>query len=87
MKKGLRIQGNFYINMDHIIEWSFDKDSLRISTVLCDGDYAYIIVADSIKDEDQRCSHKVTVNELHRIKREIAEYMGVDQQERLSSVK
>jgi len=73
MKKALRIHGDHYLNMNHIVEWWFDKDSLHIATVLTDGD-PFVIVVDSSEDRHGHITNKVTVSELHRIKREIAEY-------------
>ena len=61
------------------------RKSYVIVTSLGTGD-ELIIITDTMENPG-RHSHKVIVNEFHRIKREIDEYMGVVQQERLSSVK
>lgn len=74
MKKGLMLVEDCYINMDSIVEWWFDKDSIHIANTLTDGDPKLIVTEGS--EHDIGVAHRVTINEFHRIIREISEYMG-----------
>ena len=86
MEKGLKITESHYLNMDNIIEWWICSDgSVEILTVSADCERV-TISSDLIEGNDRR-TFKVSVNELHRIKREIGEYMGITYKEHLSSVK
>jgi len=77
MPKALRLGENDYLVMDHIVEWWFSDNDITIVTTSAD-ERPRRIISDTM--EHPGChSHKVTVNEFHRIKREINEYMGVVQ--------
>ena len=76
MKKGLMLVEGNYLNMDSIVEWWFDKDSIHIMTTLAEAPLT-VVIADSSENQI-RANYIVKINEFHRIKREISEYMGID---------
>lgn len=75
MKKGLMIEEHSFLNMDSIVQWSFNKESITIETMLADVPAIEIMLIDSSLISG--ASFRVTKNEFHRIKRQITEYMGV----------
>ncbi|HAS8115953.1 TPA: hypothetical protein I7693_22075 [Vibrio vulnificus] len=74
MAKALKLEENLYINMDSVIEFFVDEKSLRITTN-AHPELAFYQIAQ--EDSDAYGEIWVPVNELHRIKRELGEYMGV----------
>jgi len=76
MKKGLMLVEGSYLNMDSIVEWWFSNDSIHITTST-EGPPT-LVFTDSSENQIGATDYKVKVNEFHRIKREISEYMGVD---------
>jgi len=86
MKKGLKIAEGQYLNMAQIVEWWTDRDGILNIVTVSNEDHPMIIVPDS-STPSGRYTNKVPVSELHRIKREINEYMEIAHEERLASVK
>ena len=74
MKKGLRIENNFYINMDAIITWRVSNEGISIMT----SSNRFLITTK--EPELGAISHYfiVSVQEVKRIIKEINEYMGVN---------
>ncbi|WP_281189114.1 hypothetical protein [Vibrio harveyi] len=75
MVKALKLEENLYINMDTIVEFFVEENSLRITTNAHPELAYYKIVQEGDRAYDDIC---VPVNELHRIKRELGDYMGVE---------
>ena len=67
-----------YINMDTILNFTVDADDKRLDIEVM-GDYGYIITTDYNADHfSDRSVWTVPINEFHRIKRELGEFMGVN---------
>ncbi|EIU6761737.1 hypothetical protein L5179_004620 [Vibrio parahaemolyticus] len=75
MVKALKIEENLYINMDTIVEFYVEKDALRITTN-AHPELAYYQIAQ--QGSKAYGEIFVPVNELHRIKRELGHFMGVE---------
>lgn len=86
MKKGLKITESHYLHMEQIVEWWIRSDGTLIIETASTDSGTITIVPDSSEPLGSY-TDKVSVSELHRIKREINEYMEITQQERLASVK
>jgi len=85
LKQGLKVTEDQYLNMDQIVEWMFSDNGIyiyfnpRTEIGIC-------ITTDATSAIGWDC-RVVAINEFHRIKREMSEYMGVGPQEHLSRVK
>lgn len=75
MARALKITENRYINMDSIVEFVAEKDSLNITTNAHPEFATYNIILGPACVEYEVT---VPVNELHRIKRELGKFMGVE---------
>lgn len=75
MARALKITKNRYINMDTIVEFVAEKDSLNITTNAHPEFAMYNII---LEPESEEYEVSVPVNELHRIKRELGKFMGVE---------
>ncbi len=73
--KALKITENLYVNMDTIVEFYVEEKSLRLTTN-ADPELAFYHIAQ--EGSDAYGEIFVPVNELHRIKRELGSFMGVD---------
>lgn len=86
MKKGLKIIDGLYINMDHIVTLEVVSEDLVIgldSTSESTPNSLYIALKDDAFSSDRMSGFRVNgiehveIQELHRIKREIYNYLGI----------
>lgn len=75
MTKALKIIENLYVNMDTVVEFLVDDNSLRLTTN-AHPELAFYQIAQ--EGSDAYGEIFVPVNELHRIKRELGSFMGVE---------
>ncbi|KWT98979.1 hypothetical protein APQ14_19205 [Vibrio toranzoniae] len=76
-KKALKLENNYYINMDTVTEFSIEGQWLSITTTAHPEIGRYVVALQGSQDASY-ARFTVPINELHRIKRELGEYMGVD---------
>ncbi len=74
MSKALKLEQNLYINMDNVVEFFVEEQSLRLTTN-AHPELAFYQIAQ--EGSDAYGEILVPVNELHRIKRQLGDYMGV----------
>jgi len=77
MKRGLRIEEDYYLNMDSIVSWSFSNDSVSIMTPFNTEDNGILITTKKPGTVNLQQVHVVSIQEIKRITREIKEYMGI----------
>jgi len=77
MKRGLKIEEDYYLNMDSIIFWSFSTDSVSIITPYNTEDNGILITTQKPNIVNLQQVHVVSIQEIKRIIREIKEYMGI----------
>ena len=75
MKKSLKLVDNHFLNMDSIIEWKYDKESVTISTSLTTEDNGIYLATEESQYGVYRYQLIVPVQEIKRVIREISEYM------------
>ena len=85
MKKGLEVTKDSYLNMDQIVEWDFTEKAIYIY-FNPRNEEGMRITTGSNGGGGGDC-RDVPINEFHRIKRELNEYMGLGSEEKLSRVK
>ncbi|MPW27720.1 hypothetical protein F9L16_01735 [Agarivorans sp. B2Z047] len=80
MKPGLKLTEQSILNMASVIEITTFEDRFHIFVA---GSYTYSVVREEGFKEHVESSEKfeyviVSVNEYHRIQRELSEYLGVE---------
>ena len=78
MKKGLRIENNFYLNMDSIITWRVSNEGISIMTSLNTDSNRFLITTKEPELGAISNYFIVSVQEVKRIIKEINAYMGVN---------
>ncbi|MGL6261663.1 hypothetical protein [Vibrio sp. WXL210] len=81
MAKAIRIKDHLFVNMDNIVHFVIDDERVNIFTnVHPDVGMGYFLITSSPLPEDKYDMNLlvVPVNELHRIKRELAKFMQVE---------
>ena len=74
IKKGLKIDSEFHVNLEHVCTFIFYENSIQFQ--LTDQNVVDVYIQN--KDEISVTSHStVPVNEFKRIVRELNEYMGL----------
>lgn len=75
MKKNLNISGGFNVNLDNVCVWIVEEESIQLQLNGIEELAIIDILLKDSKTAEFRNGHKVTINELKRIEREITEYM------------
>ena len=76
MKKALKIEDNYYFNMDSIVTLSIQEDYIQMGTT---NPEIYLDIATGRSDSLFRPNIQVvSIQEFHRIQRELEEYMGIN---------
>lgn len=73
MRKALNLSGNLYLNMDNIVSWEIGNDSITITNNADAQSNLFYITTKPNSSSDI----VTTREEVHRIKRELEDYMGV----------
>jgi len=81
MNKGLKIENGCFINLNSIDMWWCEDTQITIEYADCIGAEALKIRIKDQKNSVQTNTYDVEVNEFHRIKREIEQYMGTQQEQ------
>ena len=76
MKKGLRIENNFYLNMDSIITWRVSSEGISIMTSLNTENNRILITTKEPEIGSVSNYLIVSIPEVKRIIKELNEYMG-----------
>lgn len=74
MRRSLKIENEFYLNMDNIVSFNLEDNVIQITTNSADTNYFEIFIGEQRPFTGSRY---VTESDFRRIKREICEYMGV----------
>jgi hypothetical protein len=79
MKKGLYIKDNIFLNLENVITWQINDDSINFTIV---GPEMFDTISVFVEGKDApehtpKPYYYVPPNELHRMKREINLYMGI----------
>lgn len=77
MKKGLKIDNNFYLNMDAIITWRVSSEGISIMTSAKTENNHFLISTKEPELGTFPVYFIVSLQEMKRIIKEISEYMGV----------
>lgn len=78
MKKGLRIENNFYLNMDNIISWRVSSEGISIMTSAKTENNRFLITTKEPELGLWSLYYIVSPQEVKRIIKEVSEYMGID---------
>jgi hypothetical protein len=73
--KALKIESGHYLNMDHVVKFLLASDSIEI--ILSIDTFPIFHIGIEGKTGYAECF--VSVEEFHRIKRELCDYMGIDE--------
>ncbi len=72
-KRGLRLEEEFYVNLDNVCAWSTHPEHIQLQ--MSDQNLIDIYLNDTLSSK-YGSGTNVEINELKRIEREIADYMG-----------
>lgn len=75
MAKALKIESGHYLNMDHVVKFLLASDSIEI--ILSIDTFPIFHIGIEGKTGYADCF--VSVQDFHRIKRELCAYMGIDE--------
>lgn len=78
MKKGLKIENNFYLNMDSIITWRISSEGISIMTSISTENNRILITTKEPEIGSVSNYLIVSVQEVKRIIKDINEYMGTN---------
>ena len=88
MKKGLKIIDGLFLNMDHIVTFEITTEELIIglnAVAMYIPDFLHISFKEGVSMGKEDRDFEVTgivyveIQHLHRIKRELSDYLGVDE--------
>lgn len=75
INKALKIESGRYLNMDHVVTFELAHDAIKITSTI----QAFSAVYIGIEGRTDYADYFVSVQEFHRIKRELCDYMGIDE--------
>ncbi|KIP77490.1 MULTISPECIES: hypothetical protein [Vibrio] len=75
MAKALKIESGRYLNMDQVVTFELSHDSIKVTSTV--ESFAHVYIGIDGKTEYADCF--VSVQDFHRIKRELCDYMGIDE--------
>ncbi len=78
MRKGLRIENNFYLNMDAIITWRVSSEGISIMTSAKTENNRFLVTTKEPELGTFPLYFIVSIQEVKRIIKEINEYMDID---------
>lgn len=77
MKKALKIENGFFINMDSIVSFHINSDSIQIRTSVDVDDNGHYIAVKKPEMLSLFSFYEVPIQEMKRIERELKAYMGI----------
>jgi hypothetical protein len=75
MAKALKIESGRYLNMDHVVTFSLANEIIEITSII----QSFTSIHIGMKGKADCADYFVSVQEFHRIKRELCDYMGIDE--------
>ncbi|EOD9419928.1 hypothetical protein ACXZ7L_06380 [Vibrio campbellii] len=75
MAKALKIESGRYLNMDHVVTFSLANETIEVTSTI----QAFTSIRIGIKGKTDYADYFVSIQEFHRIKRELCDYMGIDE--------
>ncbi|ABU72846.1 hypothetical protein [Vibrio campbellii] len=75
MAKALKIESGRYLNMDHVVTFSLANGTIEVTSTI----QAFTSIHIGIKGKTDYADYFVSIQEFHRIKRELCDYMGIDE--------
>ncbi len=75
MAKALKIESGRYFNMDHVVTFSLANETIEVTSTI----QAFTPIHIGIKGKTDYADYFVSIQDFHRIKRELCDYMGIDE--------
>ncbi|ELI0633628.1 hypothetical protein Q8344_001235 [Vibrio harveyi] len=74
MAKALKIESGRYLNMDHVVTFSLANDFIEITAAI----ETFTSIHIGIEGKTDYADYFVSIQDFHRIKRDLCDYMGID---------